>query len=216
PELRAVGDDRGTQLVERLDRETAGVGGRLQHQRGDGADKHGLGHAPGAVAADVAGDLAAAGGMADVDRVRQVELLHELRQVIGVGIKVVAVPWLARAAVTAAIVGDAAVGARGQIEHMVLEGVAAEGPTVAEDDGLTLAPVLVIDLGAVLRGDRAHGVHSSLRLSRLAGQSLDMVTSQDADYPVRCDRWCMPVFWSCAPWPSRRTGRQPRMPTRAS
>ena len=92
---------------------------------GIGADQHRLGHALGAVAADVAGDFAAAGGVADVDRVLQVERFDERREVVGVGVHVVAVPGLARAAVAAAVVGDAAVAAGGQKEHLVFEGVRA-------------------------------------------------------------------------------------------
>ena len=65
-----------------------------------------------AVAADVAGDLAAAGGVADVDGVLQVELFDELGEIVGIGVQVVAVPGLAGAAVTAAVVGDATVAAR--------------------------------------------------------------------------------------------------------
>ena len=61
--------DAGPDAVEHLDRQPAGVGRRLQHQRRDGADQHRLGDPLGAVAADVAGHLAAAGGVADVDRV---------------------------------------------------------------------------------------------------------------------------------------------------
>jgi hypothetical protein len=107
---------------------------------GIGADQHGLGDALGAVAADVARHLAAAGGVADVDRVLQVELADELGEVVGVGVEVVAVPGLARAAVAAAIVRDAAVAARGEEEHLVLEGVGAERPAVTEDDGLVPCP----------------------------------------------------------------------------
>ena len=139
-----------------VDRQAAGIGCRLQHQRRDGADQHGLGHALRAVAADVAGDFAAAGRVADVDGVLQVERFDELREVVGVGVHVVAVPGLARAAVAAAVVGDAAVAARGQEEHLVFEGVGAERPAVAEDDGLSGAPVVVVDLRAVLGRDRAH------------------------------------------------------------
>ena len=43
------------------------------------------------VAADVAGDLAAAGGMTDQDRVVQVEGFDEGGKVVGVGVQVVAV-----------------------------------------------------------------------------------------------------------------------------
>jgi len=51
--------------------------------------------------------------------VLQVEVLHELGQVVGVGIEVIAVPRLARAAVAAPVVRDAAKAARGEIEHLV-------------------------------------------------------------------------------------------------
>ena len=63
----------------------AGIGSRLQHRGRHGADQHGLRDALRAVAADVAGDLAAAGRVADVDRVLQVERLDERREVVGVG-----------------------------------------------------------------------------------------------------------------------------------
>ena len=44
-ELRTVGRTRGAELVEDLDRQACWVRGRLQHQRRDGADQHGLGDA---------------------------------------------------------------------------------------------------------------------------------------------------------------------------
>jgi len=58
------------------------------------------------VAAKVAGDLAAPGGVPDQDHLAQVELLDELGQVVGVGVQVMADPGLAGAAVAAAVVGD--------------------------------------------------------------------------------------------------------------
>src|SRR5260221_5277885 len=94
--------------------------------------------------------------MSDVNGILQVERLHEGRQVGGVGRHVVAVPGLAGTAVAAPVVRDATVAARGEEEHLVFEGVRAERPAVAEDDGLALAPVLVVDLGAVLRRDVSH------------------------------------------------------------
>ena len=72
----------------------AGIGGRLQHEGRHRADQHRLGDAFRAVAADIASDLAAAGGVANVDRVLQIERLDQLRQVVGVGVHVVAVPGL--------------------------------------------------------------------------------------------------------------------------
>ena len=47
------------------------------------------------------------------------------------------------------IMGDATVPARGQKEHLVLEGIGAERPAVTEDDRLPVAPILVVDLRAV-------------------------------------------------------------------
>ena len=98
------------------------------------------------MAADVAGDFAAARGVADVDRIPQVERFDERRQVVGVGVHVVAVPGLARTAMAAAVMGDAAVAAGGQKHHLVFPGVRAQRPAVAEDDGLSAAPVLVVEL----------------------------------------------------------------------
>src|SRR2546422_11411365 len=61
----------------------------------------------------------------------------------------------------APIVGDAAISAGGQIEHLVLGSVRAERPAMAENDGLSTAPVLEIDLRAVFGRD---GVHALLSL----------------------------------------------------
>jgi hypothetical protein len=81
-----------------------------------------------------------------MDRVRQVERLDERREVVGVGVHVVAVPGLARSPVAAAVMGDAAVSVGAYEEHLVLPGVRAQRPAVAEDDGLALPPVLVVEV----------------------------------------------------------------------
>ena len=112
----------------------------------------------GAVPADVARDLAAAGGEADEDHVAQVERLDQRRQVVGVVVHVVAVPHLGRAAVAAAVVGDRAEAVVGEEELLRLPAVAAQRPAVAMHDGLAGAPVLVEDLDAVGGGDERHGV----------------------------------------------------------
>jgi hypothetical protein len=44
-----------------------------------------------------------------------------------------------------------------QEEHLVLEGIRVERPTMAEDNWLALTPVRVGDLGAVLGGDGWYG-----------------------------------------------------------
>jgi hypothetical protein len=55
--------------------------------------------------------------------------------------------------VAAAVVGGGAVAVLGEEDHLILPGVGVEGPAVAEDDGPSFAPVLKIDLRAVLRRD---------------------------------------------------------------
>jgi hypothetical protein len=108
-ELRAVAQHALTDAVEDIDRQTAGIGRRLQHQRRDCTDQNRLRDALRAVAANVAGDFAAVGGVADMDRVFEIEFLHELREVVGIGVHVVAAPRLARTAVAATVMGDAAI-----------------------------------------------------------------------------------------------------------
>src|SRR5262249_16375887 len=144
-ELGPIVDNAGTNVVERVDRKTSGVCRGSEHDRWNSADQHGFGHALGAVTANVASYFAATGGVADVNGVFQVEFLDELRQVGGIGVHVIAFPRLAGAPVTAAVVGDAAVAAFGQEEHLVFPCVGAQRPSVAEDHGLSLAPVFVID-----------------------------------------------------------------------
>src|SRR5262245_54464311 len=93
-----------------------------------------------------------------MDGILEVERPRELREVVGVGIEVISLPRLAGAAMAAAVVGDAAVAARGQKQHLVLECIGAEGPTVAEDDWSPLAPVVVMKLHPVLGGNGRHPV----------------------------------------------------------
>ena len=161
-ELRAVGDEAGAKTVEDGHREAFGVLVGLQHERRDGADEDGLGDAAGAVAAEVAGDFAAAGGVADHDGVLEVEEVVELGEIVGVVVHVVAVPGLAGAAVAAAVVRDDAIALLAEEEHLGVPGVGGEGPAVREGDGLSGAPVFVVDGGAVFGGDVRHVCFSLL------------------------------------------------------
>src|SRR4029453_6789601 len=86
-----------------------------------------------------------------------IERFDERREIVGVSVHVVAVPGLARATVAAPVVGDAAISVGSQEEHLIFPGIGRERPAMAEDNGLTLAPVLVIDLRAVFGGDGTHG-----------------------------------------------------------
>ena len=97
-----------------------------------------------------------------MDGVLHVEGFDELRQVIGVGVHFVAVPGLARSAMAAAVMGNAAIAVVGEKQHLVFPCVGAERPAMTEDYGLSCAPVLVIDLSAVFGGDCRHKILSLL------------------------------------------------------
>src|ERR1700682_1396968 len=112
------------------------------------------------MAADVAGDFASAGRVADMDCVLQVARFDKSREVVGVGIHLVALPRLAGAAMAAAVMRYAPVAAVGQKHHLVFPGVCTQGPAVTENDGLSRAPVLEINLRAIFDGNRCHDVLS--------------------------------------------------------
>src|SRR5580700_2169022 len=108
------------------------------------------------MASDITGDLAAAGGMPNMDGLLEVEMIDELSEVVGIGIEIISVPRLAGPAVAAPVMGDAPVAVRHQEKHLIFKRVGAERPPVAEDDGLTRAPIVVVDLRTVLSRKRGH------------------------------------------------------------
>src|SRR6202012_4806651 len=89
------------------------------HKKGrDGADQDRLGHAAFAVFGDVTGDFAAAGGMADVDGIFEIERRDEFGHVGGVGIHVMSFVGLGGTAVAAPVMGDDAETAREEKHHL--------------------------------------------------------------------------------------------------
>lgn len=129
--------------------------------------------------ADVAGDLAATGRMAHQHNVAEVERLGQRRQIVGIGVHLVAGPRLAGPAMASAVVPDGAVAAGCNEHHLRLPGIGAERPAMAEQHGLPLAPALVVDLRSVGCGDRAH-VMTSLRDVDRAGPGGADGAAQDA------------------------------------
>ncbi len=88
-----------------------------------------------------------------MDCVLQVEGFNERRQVVGICVHFVSIPRLARAAMAAAIMGNASISPGGQKEHLVLKGIRGERPAMTENDRLSLSPVLVVNLRAVFGRD---------------------------------------------------------------
>src|SRR5664280_922557 len=91
-----------------------------------------------------------------MDHCLKVKLFYKCIEVVGVSVHIVAIPGLARPAVSAAVMGDAAVSMGTQKQHLVFPSVRVKRPAMAEDHGLSAAPVLVVDLCAVFHHDRVH------------------------------------------------------------
>src|SRR5262245_16997894 len=96
------------QAIQNLDGHAARIGCSLDHKRRYGPDQHQLGDAAVllAVAGDVPGRFAAAGGVADVDGIPQIEVLHHRGNIRGVMVHVVTIAHLARPAMAAPVMGD--------------------------------------------------------------------------------------------------------------
>src|SRR5271167_186531 len=111
--------------------------------------------------------LAAAGGMADVDGILQIEMRRQGCQVICIMIHVVAIARLTGSAVASSVMCDDTIAVTEEEKHLCVPVVGRKWPTVAENDRLTFAPILVEDLRAVFRLDAAHGGVSLANFSGL-------------------------------------------------
>ena len=99
-----------------------------------------------AVPSEIVGDLAATGGMADVNGVLQIEMRRQRRQVIGIVIHVVAAAHLSGPAMASAVMSYDAIVVLEEEQHLRVPVIGREWPAVAEHDGLTFAPILIIDV----------------------------------------------------------------------
>jgi hypothetical protein len=93
-ELRTIGRELRLQSVEHFLGEAVRIGRCLQHQRRHRADQGRLRHAAFAMPSQIMRHLAAAGGVADVDSVLQIEMRRQGRKVVCIVIHVVAITRL--------------------------------------------------------------------------------------------------------------------------
>ena len=157
-ELSTVGGERLAKLVEHLDWQPSRIGRRPHHDRRYGADQDEFCSAPSAVASNVTGRFSATRGVADMDGVSQVEMLHHCRCVGRVVVHVMSLADLRGTAVAATVVGDDAEPVHQKEQHLRVPVIRTQWPAVMEDDRLAVfrPPVLVVDFCAVLGRDRAH------------------------------------------------------------
>jgi hypothetical protein len=109
---------------------------------GHRADQYRLRHAALTVSADVVHDLAATGGVSNVDGVLEIEMGGQRRQVVGVVVHVVTVAGLGGASVPTPVMGDHPVPPLEEEQHLGVPVVGRKRPAMAEDDRLARAPVL--------------------------------------------------------------------------
>jgi hypothetical protein len=106
--------------------------------------------------AQIAGNLAASGGVTHHHGVFQIERFEEFGEIVSVSVHLVAVPRLAGAAIAAPVVSDDAIAELAQKQHLRVPCVRSQRPAMRERDWLSLTPVLVIDGCSVFGGDGAH------------------------------------------------------------
>src|SRR5208283_1688989 len=109
---------------------------------------------------NVACNFSSAGRVADMNRILQVQLFRKSRQIVGVGVHLVAIPGLVGTALPSPVMRDHSIAALPKEQHLSVPVVRRERPAVAEHYGLACSPVLVIDRGAVFRFDCRHGMLS--------------------------------------------------------
>src|SRR5436309_6453472 len=90
--------------------------------------------------------LAAAGRMADVNRVLEIEMIGDGLQIIGIMVHVVSAAGLSRATMSAPIIRNDAETFAEEKKHLRVPIIRRERPAVTEHDGLSFAPVLIVDV----------------------------------------------------------------------
>jgi hypothetical protein len=110
------------------------------------------------VASNIAGDLTAAGGVTDVNRILEAEVLDDSGRVGSVVVHVVPVAHLGGATVAASVMRDDSIPVSQEEKHLGVPVVGGEWPAVVEDDRLRSfgTPVLIEDFDAVFGCYEAH------------------------------------------------------------
>src|SRR3974377_294856 len=98
--------------------------------------------------------------MADMDGIAQIGVPDDRGCVGSIMVEVVAVGYLGRPSMAAAVDSHHAIAVVKEEQHLGIPVVATERPAMVEDNGLALAPISVEDLDAVPGRDRVHGLRS--------------------------------------------------------
>src|SRR5213592_2988221 len=96
--------------------------------------------------AEIMHHLAAAGRMADVNRILEVEMIGHGLQIVGIVVHVVSAAGLSRATMSTPISCNDAETFAEEKKHLRIPVIGRQWPAVAEDDRLSLTPVFIIDV----------------------------------------------------------------------
>ena len=161
------------QGVEHLHRQAFRIGGGLQHDRRHGGDEDRFGDPLRPVAADIARDFPASGGVAHQRGVLEIERLDDGRKIVGIAVHVVSGGGLAGPAMATPVMGNHAEAVLREEKHLAVPRVRAQRPAVRERDDRARAPVLVLDVRTVACRNRWHQM-SSFRLVSLQASSFPL------------------------------------------
>src|SRR5471030_321016 len=137
---------------------------------------------------------------------------RQRRQIVGVMIHIMTIAGLAGPAVTAPVMGDHAKAFAQEKKHLRVPIVGRERPAVTENDRLSAAPVLVVNLGAVLGLDRRHGEASFGRANSGApALSMPNDAADQANVGIDRNRLTAPMITmmkntSTTPWTTANGG----------
>src|SRR5208283_4114515 len=106
--------------------------------------------------------FATAGRVADMHHPLEVEICGQRCYISGVMVHVMVVTGLGGTAMAAPVVGYDAIAVLEEERHLRVPSIGRQRPAVAKHDGLTFAPVLVIDLRSVCSRDCAQCMSSLL------------------------------------------------------
>jgi hypothetical protein len=110
------------------------------------------------VASNVTGHLSTPGGVAHQRGVLEIQRLDDGCKIVGIAVHVVSGRGLTRPAMAATVVRNHAEAVLREEQQLAVPSVGVQRPAVRERYDRAFSPVLVVDLGAVLRRDHAHGI----------------------------------------------------------
>src|SRR6202521_2994865 len=91
-----------------------------------------------------------------MNRIFQVKLFSQSREIVGISVHIVTIPRLGGTAVPAPVMRNDSIALLAEEQHLSVPVVRGKRPAVTEHYGPSRAPVLVVNLRAVFCRDRRH------------------------------------------------------------